>query len=168
MGGVSHLQFKLGYLACMCVCMHTWIGHPPMHIHPSMETLHHLWLDVWVGWLVDGWVDLWGYVIWFCLQIWLFDNGHVMHNCQFWTFFWDLYIWFLTSALYRAVFILCSKFAIIQHNHFISHSWHVIASINHFKLYLLVLFYSFLKQVATQKSQIVRKLPKMWITVCNC
>ena len=56
MGGVSHLQFKLGYLACLCVCMHTWIGHPPMHIHPSMETLHHLWLDVWVGWWMGGWI----------------------------------------------------------------------------------------------------------------
>ena len=152
----------------MYVCMHAYMDWPPTHAHSPIYGDPPPPMVGCMGWLVDGWVDLWGYVIWFCLQIWLFDNGHVMHNCQFWTFFWHLYIWFLTSALYRAVFILCSKFAIIQHNHFISHSWHVIASINHFKLYLLVLFYSFLKQVATQRSQIVRKLPKMWITVCNC
>ena len=166
MDGVSHLQFKLGYLACMCVCMHTWIGHPPMHIHPSMETLHHLWLDVWVGWwMVGGSVGLCNLILFADLTFLTMD---MLCITQFWTFFWHLYIWFLTSALYRAVFILCSKLAIIQHNHFISHSWHVIASINHFKLYLLVFFHSFLKQVATQRSQIVRKLPKMWITVCNC
>ena len=81
-----------------------------------------------MGWWVNGW----GHVIWFCLQIyayttywnqslaieimslihslavWLFDNWRIMHNCQFWTFFWHFGIWLLTQTSpgpYRAIFV---------------------------------------------------------------
>ena len=52
--------------------------------------------------------DLWSVEISPCTHHPLFDNWHIMRNCQFWTFFWhfdiNLTSYLITSAHYRAIF----------------------------------------------------------------
>ena len=97
--------------------IHPPIGRRVSIDHKSSHRINYLnWFknySIWVIWKPQVWVDEWGHVIWFCLHtydLWrhfraytthwsqslaieitsLIDNWHIMHNCQFWTFFWHL------------------------------------------------------------------------------
>ena len=81
------------------------------------------------------------------LAVWLFDNWHIIHNCQFWTFFWHLTYCLNHIRPVRAIFffystkigqhVVCSFCVSVKYQGV--KEYHMLAHMGYWKLWISVL-----------------------------
>ena len=114
------------------------LTHPSIHPHLQvsnhsngiiLELIEKFWFylkiyDLWsylhthtTHWSQSLAIEIMGLI--HSLAVWLFDNWHIIHNCEFWTFFWHLTYCLNHLSPVRAIFIF--RWLSLHLNHLIAY-----------------------------------------------